>query len=1069
MLDRLYLHDNLLQSIPVNALSRQIRLTVLDLGRNRLTAAAPLPRQVRLEDLRYDGNQIGRIDSSDVIALAALRILRLQENRITASMDSLLANLTRMEAIYLTDNVIECFPNSQASCDTTATGTILDAEAPISCTGCTDASNLSFIEFSDTGQYYCGSFDLSEAWVDADSTASIAVCRDQQCMAGSTVRIPHPNMSKAEMFVDYSGSAESISYRIANTSSSSPGEFTVNPSTGYVIGVAENVGTGYTIALTATDASGQTVSIYTVEFSVVARPVFVRNTTVPFTLALAPRDGYTAGTDLLDQLTVNESYRYDVAGNRSILTFVAGAIDTVTYRLDIDSSDTRSSEILIDSSTGTFQASPSAQYTAEVQFIAVDSGGVDREVLLRTWTFAALPSDLVSSTNGPNSQGCANEGRQIDGARYDQGFTCNCTGTSYGGPNCLWPQDVVDPANGPNGRGCRNGLQVDPNNQYDGIFSCDCAGTDFAGANCDQAHDIYDVANGPNGQGCTNGQPVDAGDKFDYSFSCNCTETAYTGANCEIAPVDAVVCEFGEPHPTSATCVATDCPFDCVCNVPIGINNYISVRCNAGASIPTSVPQGTTAIDLSQITITDPSQLSALVLNPGYNGTVQIPPLSGSGSEDLAASGSSGASTAGDGQCPDNQMIGSWSSLPLEICSSSGGSTGCQRCERGSYQTEDGTECRACDRGGFYSDRIGRVGQYSHCSSACDTCPNGMFTASSNAIDIRNCTVCPDGTTKTGNAGYRACSCLAGRGRTDRFGPCDVECDAASGITCPNEYQELLPGYYWQFPSDAAREFYSQFTTNLQLEFNYDRAHTAYTAAAVPQAYECPRPESCLGGIESGCAPGYAGPLCMVCAEGHVNSFGSCSECPAPGVSVVLLLFFGSLLCAGLYCLWIRPVILKDFGTASSPPPPVSVATVIFEDHYVIVGQLITVYSFVSWSDVTKGLLTGIQYIASPFSAAYGLGCLVSSVNALDELMLFFLLPFAVSGFVLVYYVVSRVRKGTLGDARAYPTKGGLRRHPVQELPDAPNLPTDQGGGGPPPVPRSRGLQFHVRRLQRRV
>ena len=1025
LLDQLYLHDNLLHSVPVNALSQQTRLTVLDLGRNRITAAVPLPRQLRLQDLRCDANRISRINSSDVIALGALRILRLQDNQITASMDTLLANLTRMEVIMIADNVIECFPNTiGGSRCATATGTILDREAPISCTGCSDASNLSFVEFSDTSLNYCGSFDLSEVWTETAVLADpIEVCPDQQCMAGSTVQIPGPNMSRSVMFVGYSVSADSISYRIAVTSSSSPGRFTVDPSTGHVIGVAENVGAGYTLELTAVEASGRTLSIYEVEFGVTERPVFVSNAAAPLTFVLAPQEGYATGVDLLVRLTVDETYRYRVAGNRSIASFVTGAIGTVTCRLDVNGSDARSSEILIDSSTGTFQASPSAQYTVQVQFVAVDSGGANREVTLRTWTFTALPSDLVNTTNGPAGQGCANEGRQVDSVRYDQIFTCNCTGTSYGGPNCVRPQDGVDPANGPNGRGCRNGLQVDPTDRYDGSFSCDCTGTDFAGLNCEQAPDVNNASSGPGGQGCVNGQPVepvDPGDRFDYIFACDCSATdGFTGDNCEIPPVAAVVCEFGVPYPTGATatsCAANDCPAGCMCDVPIGINNYISVTCNAGAAIPTSVPRGTTVIDLSRITIAEPSQLSALVLDPEYNGTVRIPPLASSAPEDpdlSAASGGSSSTAGGGGQCPDDQTTGSWPALPLEICTSPADG-GCRRCELGSYQTEDGAECRACDRGGFYSDRIGRVGRYSHCASACSACPDGMFAPFSNATDIRNCTVCPDGTTKTGTAGYRACSCLAGRARTDRFGPCGIECDAARGITCSNEYQELLPGYFWQFESDTARELYTQYTTNLQLEYSYDRATSAYTAGVVPQAYECPRPESCLGGIESNCAAGYAGPLCMVCAEGHVNSFGSCAECPAAGASVGLMLFFGSLLFTGLYYLWVRPVLKKDFASIKLT----GVATVIFEDHYVVVGQLVTVYGFVGFSKVTEAFLTGIQYIVKPFSAAYGIGCLVTSVNALDELTLFLTLPFVVCGLVVVYYAVKRTRMsaGSLPD-----------------------------------------------------
>ena len=49
----------------------------------------------------------------------------------------------------------------------------------------------------------------------------------------------------------------------------------------------------------------------------------------------------------------------------------------------------------------------------------------------------------------------------------------------------------------------------------------------------------------------------------------------------------------------------------------------------------------------------------------------------------------------------------------------------------------------------------------------------------------------------------------------------------------------------------------------------------------LPQAHKCPRPESCLGGMDSNCSQGYEGPLCDVCQQGYYKQLKTCSKCPS--------------------------------------------------------------------------------------------------------------------------------------------------------------------------------------------
>eukprot|EP00744_Colponema_vietnamica_P003503 GILI01005362.1.p1 GENE.GILI01005362.1~~GILI01005362.1.p1 ORF type:complete len:817 (-),score=131.55 GILI01005362.1:71-2521(-) len=56
------------------------------------------------------------------------------------------------------------------------------------------------------------------------------------------------------------------------------------------------------------------------------------------------------------------------------------------------------------------------------------------------------------------------------------------------------------------------------------------------------------------------------------------------------------------------------------------------------------------------------------------------------------------------------------------------------------------------------------------------------------------------------------------------------------------------------------------------------------------QFYECPKKEVCLGGA-AGCAEGYSGAMCTVCAEGYGLGYrGSCDECDSLGVDIVVIM-----------------------------------------------------------------------------------------------------------------------------------------------------------------------------------
>ena len=103
---------------------------------------------------------------------------------------------------------------------------------------------------------------------------------------------------------------------------------------------------------------------------------------------------------------------------------------------------------------------------------------------------------------------------------------------------------------------------------------------------------------------------------------------------------------------------------------------------------------------------------------------------------------------------------------------------------------------------------------------------------------------------------------------------CDKE-----GLKCENDYITLKPGYWWKWSNDSVN-LYKNYTLNLlssNPSFDSNRVQYNYS---LPMPHECPRKESCLGGLNSKCEQGYKGPLCEVCSHGYYKHLQTCKKCP---------------------------------------------------------------------------------------------------------------------------------------------------------------------------------------------
>ena len=194
--------------------------------------------------------------------------------------------------------------------------------------------------------------------------------------------------------------------------------------------------------------------------------------------------------------------------------------------------------------------------------------------------------------------------------------------------------------------------------------------------------------------------------------------------------------------------------------------------------------------------------------------------------------------------------------------------------------------------GGWYQNEAGQ--------KYCKKCVNGTYVSPAKAPGSNplECSVCPTGTNTNAYAGYRACLCLDGYYRLDRFGPCKP-CNVTSpGLECNNEYPAAKAGYWWSWANlgDEQQRFVS-FARQLEIRNDSYNETSMIFSGHLPIVYRCPLHASCQGGItnEEMCAEGYVGPLCGVCDINCFSWFNTCQQCPPLWRSVLQFLLVVSL------------------------------------------------------------------------------------------------------------------------------------------------------------------------------
>ena len=330
----------------------------------------------------------------------------------------------------------------------------------------------------------------------------------------------------------------------------------------------------------------------------------------------------------------------------------------------------------------------------------------------------------------------------------------------------------------------------------------------------------------------------------------------------------------------------------------------------------------------------------------------------------------------------------------------------CKPCPPGYFLAQEEKSCSKCPPGAFYQDLVAQL--------QCKRCPLGQYVPPDNASGKSplECKTCPEGTRTNESAGYRACHCLIGFSRKDRFSGC-VRCET-KGIKCEGDYQTLAPNFWWSWDySIACLKKYLAFVDNLKTENNNYNRNSRSFDCPMPKAHKCVSNGICLGGIRTKCRKGYTGPLCALCQRGHYKHFKSCAKCSK--LWIVCFQLLGYILLFIFLCVlvnWADKLIvnLSNDEERSLADVLLSLLKILLGFYQVLIGT-VTSFSYIPWPKTLNTALKVFKYIELELLRMPSLRCVKYSweVNAITEFWISLFLTVLVPCAIFVYYVI-RIR-----------------------------------------------------------
>ena len=171
------------------------------------------------------------------------------------------------------------------------------------------------------------------------------------------------------------------------------------------------------------------------------------------------------------------------------------------------------------------------------------------------------------------------------------------------------------------------------------------------------------------------------------------------------------------------------------------------------------------------------------------------------------------------------------------------------------------------------------------------------------------------------------------------------------GLKCENDHIILKKGYWWKWSNDSVKGLYETYTSNLvSSKPSFDRDRVEYPFP-LPMPHECPRKESCLGGLNSKCEQGYEGPLCEVCSHGYYKRLQTCKKCPTKAwMAGQLTITFVLLLLLVVVVVWTS--IEKNNENRERALVDIILARLkIVIGFYQVTFGLLDAFTFIKWPD----------------------------------------------------------------------------------------------------------------------
>ena len=200
-------------------------------------------------------------------------------------------------------------------------------------------------------------------------------------------------------------------------------------------------------------------------------------------------------------------------------------------------------------------------------------------------------------------------------------------------------------------------------------------------------------------------------------------------------------------------------------------------------------------------------------------------------------------------------------------------------------------------------------------------------------------------------AGFRACFCLLGHYRLERYGACVV---CPRGYDCVNGTVTLSRGFYWRWSHYHTKQMYAEFKDNLKITDNSFNLTLTKFSTFLPTPYACPVAESCLGGMDSTCSQGYEGPLCGLCTPGYFKLLTKCQRCPSlPWIAVQFVIVFVIVFLVAFLTLRDKT---KDKNAQRSLADTLLARFKIVISFYQVTSGTLNAFSYVEWPEAITSI-----------------------------------------------------------------------------------------------------------------